>query len=107
VHGAYLHFARAAGSATRTAATDGWPIGLSIVAVCLLAVGVILLLASAGSPDRRDDDEPGNEPRGGRGPNVPRPPGDGPAWWPEFERRFAAYAERARGAEPVLTVRRE
>ena len=45
----------------------------------------------------------------GRPPDPPRPSSDGPAWWPEFEREFAAYvaAGRAEGHSrlPALPAR--
>ena len=42
----------------------------------------------------RGHDDPGDSGGGGRpGRPSPEPPPapDGPAWWPEFEREFAAY----------------
>jgi hypothetical protein len=42
-----------------------------------------------------DDDDEGGEGRGGPGPDPvrPGPSYEGPDWWPEFERDFAAHVE--------------
>jgi hypothetical protein len=60
----------------------------AIVMGCFLAQAVL----SAWLLHRRDgpDDSGGNG--GGPGP-PPEPPPDEPAWWPDFEREFAAYVE--------------
>lgn len=69
---------------------------------------------------RRDDDDidsgwggggpggrPGPDGRPGPGGGSLEPEG-GPVWWPEFERQFAAYVDRARRVEsPVRVANRE
>ncbi len=74
----------------------------SVVALCACAALVLVLLAVVAfaavrhPPEPRDDEGDSGHGRGnggGRGPD-PRPPrGGGPAWWPEFERQFAAHVE--------------
>jgi hypothetical protein len=83
---------------THTASpATGWIVVLSIVLGALL-VAAFLWLAVVGigqPPGREGDDEPGSGPNGGGprrpGPDRGNPSGGAPAWWPEFEREFAAH----------------
>jgi hypothetical protein len=65
------------------------PVWATVIVVgCFLAQAAL----SAWLLHRRDGpDDPGGN-GGGPGP-PPEPPPDGPAWWPDFEREFAAYVE--------------
>ena len=75
--------------------------GFGIVLVVLVILGLTLaILASRSGGGGDDPDDDGRGP-GGRGPQLPRPPDDGPAldepdWWPEFERNFANYVAEGR-----------
>src|SRR3954471_13829022 len=72
------------------ASHDTW--ATVIVIVSLLAMPVL----SVWFLWRRDDegpDDPGSDGGPGGPPPDPPPPPDGPAWWPEFEREFAAHVE--------------
>jgi len=79
---------------------------LSIVTVLIIPIGVVVLAALlARRRDPRDDGDgdsgwgrggPGGGGRGGPGGppwsgDGPRLPNGDPAWWPDFERQFAAY----------------
>ena len=71
----------------------------------LLAVSFLLLVALVGADGEDDDDG-----RGGDGePPVPEGPSGDPAWWPDFEREFAAYLrepEHSRsGGDTPSTIR--
>ncbi len=103
------HGARAsAGSVTRASA-----IGAALIAVATLVVpfGGIVLFVACLTPrheprdDGDDDSGSGGGPGGPRGPGggPPKPEG-GPAWWPEFERQFAAYVAHDRRVEPVVAT---
>jgi hypothetical protein len=74
---------------------------LAIVAGILLAVLVpvfslaVALVSNRQPPGRDGDDDQGSGPGGGPGrpgPDDGDAPGGAPAWWPDFEREFAAYA---------------
>src|SRR5947209_14774419 len=66
-----------------------WVVGAAVVA--LLVAGVILwMLARPGGSDGTDPGRGGGGGGTGGGPPDPSPRA-GPAWWPEFEREFAAY----------------
>lgn len=68
-------------------------IGLAVlVSVFLVALA---LIGNRQPPRREGDDDQGSGPGGGPGrpgPDDGDAPGGAPAWWPEFEREFAAYA---------------
>lgn len=71
------------------ASSDGWVAG--VVAGCLLAAVVVSAWWYRHHPP---DDSDGGGGSGGPPPEPPPPeppPSDGPSWWPEFEREFAAY----------------
>ena len=54
----------------------------------------LALVSGRRSPRRDGDDDFGSGPGGGPrrpGPRGDDPPGGDPAWWPEFERKFADY----------------
>jgi hypothetical protein len=62
----------------------------------IFAVTVLLIAVLSG----RDSDNPdeGSSGPGDGGPELPRPPDDGPSadepdWWPEFERKFESYVK--------------
>jgi hypothetical protein len=96
-------FARASAWAARSASTTpSWLAVVAVLACVLFAVCVVWLFAAGPGPHDRPDgeDNRGSGPGGGgRGPGGPpssgpdgrTSPGDEPAWWPEFEREFAAY----------------
>ena len=74
-----------------------WAIIIGIgVGVPLAMFFLALVLGSTRRPPGREgDDDHGSGPGGG-GPGRPGPdggdaPGGAPAWWPDFEREFAAY----------------
>jgi hypothetical protein len=86
------------GSGQTSGTTPLWELAIAIavcvlILLCLVAAAVVAL---RGTP-RSDDDEQGDGGPGGRGPERPPPedrgPEGDPAWWPEFERQFAAYVE--------------
>jgi hypothetical protein len=81
--------------AHQTAGHDIW--ATVIVIVSLLAMPVVsvwFLWRDDGGPDDPESDGgPGGPPR------DPPPAPDGPAWWPEFEREFAAHVEMWGGPE--------
>ncbi len=83
-----------------------WIDGAFTLAVCV-AMWALVALASRGASGEDEDGE--DQGGGGGGGTVPTPPrgSDGsPAWWPEFERQFAAWVERSPRHEPVVTGRR-
>jgi len=120
--GTYLAHLQAAAFAAHGATTSAGSggrasaIGAALIAVATLLVpfgGIVLFVACLtprhGPRDGGDDDSgsaggPGG-PGGPRGPGggPPKPEG-GPAWWPEFEREFAAYVAHDRRVEPVAAA---
>jgi hypothetical protein len=84
-HNVYTH-------ADQAASSDPW----IIVAVggCFLAIVVLgaWLYGHEGSDDSGHEGPDDSGGHGGSGGPPPQPPPpDGPTWWPEFEREFAAY----------------
>lgn len=91
-------------------AHSGGPGGLAL-AIALVFVGVIVLgcatlivfAAGRGSSDDDDDGGGGDDRRGDEGGGPPMPPSPrpqcDPAWWPEFERQFAAHVRAQRVAQ--------
>jgi hypothetical protein len=67
-------------------------IGLGVLLMCWLGLA---LVSNRRPPGREGDDDHGSGPGGGgpgrRGPDGGDAPGGAPAWWPDFEREFAAY----------------
>jgi hypothetical protein len=69
----------------------------AFVLFVIFAVTVLLIaVLSGGDSDNPDD---GSSGPGDGGPELPRPPDDGPSagepdWWPDFERQFGSYVER-------------
>lgn len=64
---------------------------LAIVAICVLFLWQAVRRSDGGADDS-DESGPGGGGWGRGGPTPPCPPPDAdPAWWPEFEREFAAY----------------
>ena len=80
----------------QTAGNGGWATAV-LVSVLLLwpALSVWFLR-------RHDDPDDSGGDGGSGGPPPEPPPPDGPAWWPEFEREFAAHvsAIARTGADP-------
>ena len=89
------------------AATTGGSWIVAGIALAMFAAPLVLVLLAVVRASREgggEGDGPGSE--GGGGSEPPRPrgpvdPDDGAAWWPEFERQFAAWVELSRCAEPV------
>jgi hypothetical protein len=78
--------------AHQTAGHSVWATVIAIVwLLAMPVVSVWFLWRSDGGPD-----DPGGDGGSGGGPPEPPPPPPptGPAWWPEFEREFAAYVAR-------------
>jgi hypothetical protein len=114
MHAAYLaHLHTAAAVAHAAAGTGGSVItgilGSLVVLLVLCAivlVGVIFPTRPRSGGDEDSDSGWGSGGGGGRpGPSGrPPQPETGPAWWPEFERQFAAHVERAPCVEPVVVT---
>jgi hypothetical protein len=72
-------------------------------AVVLVMFGLLALACRLASGDEGGEGDSG---WGGGGGNIPPPPrgpvDEGPVWWPDFERQFAAWVERTQRAEPVV-----
>jgi hypothetical protein len=82
--------------ATHPAGSAGSPAYvLILLLLAILAIWVLSVWSEVCRTDGESDDsdEDGSGGGGwGRGPTPTCPPPDsGPAWWPEFEREFAAY----------------
>ncbi len=91
--------------------SSAW-IGYVALVVVLVGFACITLWLAASSVRQRrlDGDDPGDgDGRYGGGsdrdPNPPdRPPDGGPAWWPEFERQFAAHVDSCASKRQRLTL---
>jgi len=111
-----LHLANlqaAAAGVHRAAASGGLTLAdiLGMVTAVVIPIGLVVLAAlCARRLDRRDEGDgesgdqggPGGWGRGGPGgppwpDQGPRLPNGDPAWWPEFERQFAAYVGQQAG----------
>jgi hypothetical protein len=95
---------RVAARTAHAAQTPTWAIvlGIGLGVLLMLWLGLALVRAWR-SPGRGSDDEHGSGPGGGGpgrpGPDGGDPPGGAEAWWPDFEREFAAYvSERTASA---------
>ena|SRR6516164_7162481 len=92
------------GAAAAHAAIGGttYIVVTAVWAGVILALGVVFAVVVARHrPDPQDDEgDSGHGGGGGRGPGWRPPSGGGPAWWPEFERQFAAYTERVQRGQP-------
>jgi hypothetical protein len=76
-----------------TSAPANWVTMIAVIASLAIMVAVAITVASRRATRRRgDDDTDFGGGGGGRGPDAPRDPEGDPAWWPEFERQFADYA---------------
>jgi hypothetical protein len=88
-------------------AIDGLALSAQVMATLMLAVALVVVLdatwltvavAKLGKFDHggEDDDDEGGGGWGrpGADPARPRPPGEDPDWWPEFERDLRAHIER-------------
>ena len=97
-----------AGSATRTGARGSSDSVVAIAVLTLMALGGLAFRFLAPRATRSQEDEDGDPGSGGGGgprpPKRPPSPEGDPVWWPEFERRFAAYA-RSRSQEGRPTRR--
>ena len=111
MHWAYLAHTQGAASVAHSATTTG-RLGIAatllVVGALFVPVAIVLLIARVAPTRPRRDEGDGDSGRGG-GPGGPRRPrGDppepdsDPAWWPEFERQFAAHVQRHRRIEPVV-----
>jgi hypothetical protein len=84
-----------------------WVAVLSIVIAATAIVFVIAAIAARLSPPRRRGDDDDTDFGGGggrRGPKAPNDPEGDPAWWPEFERQFAAHVARSQHRLRPLTA---
>ena len=75
---------------------------VAVFSVTFMSVAIIFGIANNIASFRRarrrpsddeDGDSQGGGGRGGPGPDGPSGPDGDPAWWPEFERQFAAHVE--------------
>ena len=113
MHMASAGIGRASAWAAHPAASaPTWATILALVAfVVTVVVGIVFALISSWQPPQSGGDN-GGWGRGG-GPRRPRPsgdqsPGGDPAWWPDFERQFAAYvAKSGASAWQTRTRRRD
>jgi hypothetical protein len=96
--------------ASHTAPGSSWIAGAVVLAVFAAAVALLAYAClRALGDDEGGEDDPGWGGGGGNVPTRPRGPvgqDDGPAWWPEFERQFAAWVERTQRGEPVVVTAR-
>jgi hypothetical protein len=79
--------------------SPNWLAVTVVVTSCVLMFVIATTVGRLRQPHRhRDDDD--NDFRGGgghgSGPDVPSGPQGEPAWWPQFERQFAAHVARSR-----------
>ncbi len=112
MHGAYLAHLRTAVAAARgPAGTRGSVIDAIMVTLAALLVPCAIVLIAAiytPGPGSGSGDDPDSGWSGGGGGGRPRPSGSppqpesSPAWWPEFERQFAADVEHAQYVERVV-----
>jgi hypothetical protein len=78
-------------------AIAGWETALAIAVLIFLSLGALAIMSFGfvrqprGRGGEDADSGPGGGGPGRRGPGGPREPQGDPAWWPEFERQFAAY----------------
>ena len=108
MHGPSISLIHAASGGVHSAATAAdW----STVVACVLGILLVaaaVVIAYAGRPHRQGGDEDADSGSGGgggglRGPDGPRPAGEGPEWWPEFERQFAAYVASEHDTAPACS----
>jgi hypothetical protein len=114
MHGAYLaHLHTAVAAAHGPAGTRGSVIDAIMVSLAVLLVPCAIVLIAAiytPGPGSGGGDDPDSGWGGGGGGGRPGPgggppqPETGPAWWPEFERQFAAYGEHAQYVERVVVT---
>jgi hypothetical protein len=82
----------ALGSRVPTSSVN-WVTVIAVITSIVILAAVAITVASRRATRRRgDDDTDFGGGGGGGGPDAPRDPGGDPAWWPEFERQFADYA---------------
>jgi hypothetical protein len=97
---------------TASHAAPGSSLIAGVVVLAVFAAAVALLAFAclrAFGDDEGGDGDPGWGGGGGNVPTRPRGPvdqDDGPAWWPEFERQFAAWVEPTQRGEPVVVTAR-
>ena len=102
MHSFVLAAVATAGNTARGGARGSLGSVVAIAFLTLIALGGLAVRFLAPAARRSHGDEDGDSGSGGGGGSRPpeRPPGPGgdPAWWPEFELRFAAYV-RSRGGK--------
>lgn len=106
MHSLMLAAVAAAGSAGREGAHGSSDSVVAIALVTLMALGGLAFRFLAPGARRSQEDEDGDPGSGGGGgprpPKRPPSPEGDPVWWPEFERRFAAYVRsRSREGRPT------
>jgi hypothetical protein len=79
-----------------------WATVVLVFCVLIWPALAIWFLRRYDEPDDTSEDDGGS---GGRAPEPPAP--DGPVWWPEFERDFAAYVAAVAGAGTTDPAPRE
>jgi hypothetical protein len=109
MHGATIAIAHAGWSAGHGAApVINWVAVMSVtIASVVMILGIATTAAGLRRPHQRhsDDDDAdfrGDGGPGGPGPDAPRGPEGDPAWWPEFERQFAAHVAGLRTSTTAL-----
>jgi hypothetical protein len=97
------HLHQGAPAAHAATASDGsWVVGVVALGLIVVPFALLVVLACVRGARRRADDEDDDAGWGGgggsrpTGPDSPPHPDDGLAWWPEFEREFAAWVEHTR-----------
>jgi hypothetical protein len=98
MNAAYLtHVHDAASSHGATSSGGSLLFALTTVGLLLVAFAVVVYVCVRWDHGGSDDEDGGPGWGGGgsrpSGPDGPREPGGEPAWWPEFERQFAAWVE--------------
>ena len=103
MHAAAIAFAHAGWSSAhgRPLASNWVAVISATIASVAIIFGIASTLAGLRGPrprpcDDDDGDSGGGDGRGGPGPHAPRSPAGDPAWWPEFERQFAAHVDGLR-----------
>ena len=108
MHSFMLAAVATAGSAAPAGAHGSSDSMVAIAVLTLMALGGLAFRFLAPRATRSQEDEDGDPGSGGGGgprpPKRPPSPEGDPVWWPEFERRFAAYV-RSRSQEGRPTRR--
>jgi hypothetical protein len=110
MNGAYLTQLREGAAAPHGATSSGSSllVGLVTTAVVLVPIALVLFVWLRGGHGgaEGEDGNPGWGGGGSRpsGPDGPRGLGGEPAWWPEFERQFAAWVQETATPRPSRFV---